>query len=288
MKISFISPAYQVENYLNDFFGSFETLKFEFEIIIINDDPTSDLSKWKLLFKNFNISIVNNKKNIGARKSRFEGLKYISKETTHVVFIDPDDRISMNFKDVIFPSVSTQFSYHEWYRNKRIYKKSIGTVSKYNLDNHLWGIIFPREIALQIPKFSYDDEVDDMPIKLRMAQHYRFEKSIISMIDYRVRKSSTINSKKTLNSALEHINTWKNLGEKDHLVSQKASINNQFFELIINKKSLDKSWYKSRYKELCEYASFSTKFNAHMYRLVSWWTLQNKLKSIFLNRKMFK
>lgn len=287
MKISFIAPAYKVDNYLDEFFASFKNVKNDFEIVLVNDEPGKDLSSWQVKYKNWDISIINNEKNIGQGPSRLKGLKFVSSNSTHVMFIDPDDRISVNCPFFKNGENVVQFGFNEWYKNKLISCKPDGGVSKYKLDNHIWGIIFPINIANQIPRYSYPGESNDMPIKLRMAEKYIFEKDYSIVVDYRIRKSSTINSKKSERRAKEELATWENLWKIDHLVSEKTAQNNQFFELIINKKSFDKSWYKNKYYELKRTASFSTIFNAHMYRLISFWKTKTIIKSIFLNRKLF-
>lgn len=287
MKISFISAAYKVDKYLPDFFSSFSNVKNVFEIIIVNDDPSNDLSEWITKYPNYEIKIVNNAENIGLRKSRLVGIENVSKDTTHIIFIDPDDRISTNAPEIANVDYPIQFAFMTWYKCKLIYTTCDGDVSRFELDNHLWGIVFPKKIALQIPRYTNEGEMDDMPIKLRMAENYQFTKSTDVLIDYRMRKGSLANGKKSERSAHEQIVTWRNLYERDHLIDRKKSISNQFFELTINKNAFEKSWYKSKYKEISPEVSFLIKFNAHMYRLVSWWALQNKLKSIFLNRKMF-
>lgn len=288
MKISFIAPAYKVDNYLDEFFMSFKNVKNDFEIILVNDEPGKDLSSWLDKYKNLSISIINNEKNIGQGPSRLKGIKSVSNDSTHIMFIDPDDRISEScptFKD---NENIVQFGFNEWYKNKLVSCKPDGGVSKYKLDNHIWGIIFPINIANQISRYSYSGESNDMPIKLRMAEKYVFEKDYSLAIDYRIRKSSTINSKRSERRAKEELATWENLWKIDHLVFEKTSQNNQFFELIINKKSFDKKWYKNKYNELKSRASLSTNFNAHMYRLISYWKTKTIIKSILLNRRLFK
>lgn len=287
MKISFIAPAYKVDKYLQDFFDGFKKLENNFEIILVNDNPTSDLSSWENALENVEIKVINNEQNLGSKKSRFAGLKNISSETTHVIFIDPDDKLSDDCKFIDLGDLPTQYSYNEWYVNKKNPQLKCGSISKYNIDNHLWGVVFPREIAMQIPRYSHDMEIDDMPIKWRMAEKYEFIKTEKIMIDYRMRKGSLANSKKSREGAIEQVNTWDNLYKIDKLIDHSKSVNNQYFELIINKKSFDPIWFKNKHNELRSQVSLITKFNSHMYRAVSWWALQNKLKSIFLNRKMF-
>lgn len=287
MKISFIAPAYKVEAYLDDFFASFKNIKNDFEIIVVNDDPKSDLSSWVSKYNNLKIVIVNNESNIGQGPSRLNGLKNISSETTHIMFIDPDDKISDNCPIFTNSKNIVQFGFNEWYKNKKVKCLPDGDVSKYKLDNHIWGILFPVEIAKQISRYSYQGETNDMPIKLRMAEKYIFEKNYSIAIDYRIRKSSTINSKKSERRAKEELATWDNLWKIDHLINEKKSINSQFFELIINKKSFNKTWYCNKYRELKSGSTFSTAFNAHMYRITSFWKAKTIIKTIFMNRKLF-
>lgn len=287
MKIAFVAPAFKVDHFLPEFFDSFKNLKNDFEIILVNDEPGKDMSRWETKIGNNVVTIINNEKNVGSKTSRFNGLKHLSDDVSHVIFIDPDDKLSSDCKSIPAFTNPTQFAFNLWYKNKMIPCTADGDISKYKLDNHLWGIVFPKEIATQIPRYSHDLEIDDMPIKMRMAENYVFDKVEEKMIDYRVRKGSQANSKKTRIGAIEQVNTWDNLYKIDNLISKKQSVNNQYFELVINKKSFEDKWYKSKHKELGSKVSLLTKFNAHMYRLVSWWTLQNKLKSIFFNRQMF-
>ena len=92
MLVSIIIPYYKKKNYIKKTINSIlrQTYK-KFEIIIINDEP-GELSKNILSFlkkKDSRIKIINNKKNIGAGKSRNKGIKIAKGK--YIAFIDSDD-----------------------------------------------------------------------------------------------------------------------------------------------------------------------------------------------------
>ena len=92
MLVSIIIPYYKKKDYIKKTINSIlkQTYK-KFEIIIINDEP-GELSKNILSFlkKKYNrIKIINNKKNIGAGKSRNKGINIAKGK--YIAFIDSDD-----------------------------------------------------------------------------------------------------------------------------------------------------------------------------------------------------
>ena len=92
MLVSIIIPYYKKKNYIKKTINSIlkQTYK-KFEIIIINDEP-GELSKNILSFlkkKDSRIKIINNKKNIGAGKSRNKGINIAKGK--YIAFIDSDD-----------------------------------------------------------------------------------------------------------------------------------------------------------------------------------------------------
>ena len=92
MLVSIIIPYYKKKNYIKKTINSIlrQTYK-KFEVIIINDEP-GELSKNILSFlqkKDSRIKIINNKKNIGAGKSRNKGIKIAKGK--YIAFIDSDD-----------------------------------------------------------------------------------------------------------------------------------------------------------------------------------------------------
>lgn len=92
-KVSFIVPTYQRIDFLFDAIYSIDTLQsshIKIEIIIVNDDPSTDISKQvEEKFPNDDIQIFQNKKNQGPGYSRLLGLKEATGD--YVVFMDDDD-----------------------------------------------------------------------------------------------------------------------------------------------------------------------------------------------------
>ena len=92
MLVSIIIPYYKKKDYIKKTINSIlkQTYK-KFEIIIINDEP-GELSKNILSLlkkKDSRIKIINNKKNIGAGKSRNKGINIAKGK--YIAFIDSDD-----------------------------------------------------------------------------------------------------------------------------------------------------------------------------------------------------
>jgi glycosyltransferase involved in cell wall biosynthesis/CDP-glycerol glycerophosphotransferase (TagB/SpsB family) len=100
-KFTIVSAAYNVDNYLDDFFKSLtrQTLNFKkhIEIIIVDDgstDKTPDIIKsWQTKYPD-NIKYIK-KENGGQASARNLGIKYIS--NPWVTFIDPDDFVDPNY-----------------------------------------------------------------------------------------------------------------------------------------------------------------------------------------------
>jgi teichuronic acid biosynthesis glycosyltransferase TuaG len=92
MLVSIIIPYYKKKDYIKKTINSILKQTYEkFEIIIINDEP-GELSKNILSFlkkKDSRIKIINNKKNIGAGKSRNKGINIAKGK--YIAFIDSDD-----------------------------------------------------------------------------------------------------------------------------------------------------------------------------------------------------
>ena len=93
LRLSFIVPAYNVGEYINECIESLEILpinKNEFEIIIINDGSTdSTLSKCEYLKTKYNNIILMSFDNNGVSNARNEGVKYAHGK--YICFVDGDD-----------------------------------------------------------------------------------------------------------------------------------------------------------------------------------------------------
>ena len=92
MLVSVIIPYYKKKNYIKKSVKSVlnQTLK-DFELIIINDEPGIESSKFLNQFKIIDkrIKIINNKSNLGAGLSRNRGIK--AAKGKYISFIDSDD-----------------------------------------------------------------------------------------------------------------------------------------------------------------------------------------------------
>ena len=92
MLVSVVIPYYKNQFYIKKTINSVLKQSYQkFEIIIVNDEP-GKLSKNILSFlkeKDKRIKIINNRKNIGAGRSRNKAIKYA--KGTYIAFIDSDD-----------------------------------------------------------------------------------------------------------------------------------------------------------------------------------------------------
>lgn len=90
--VSIIMPLYNAESFLNESVGSILSQTYDNWELIVIEDCSSDGSL--SLARDFEkqdgrITVYRNKRNLGAAKSRNEGLKFVSGD--YVAFIDADD-----------------------------------------------------------------------------------------------------------------------------------------------------------------------------------------------------
>lgn len=279
IKISFIIPFYNGYKYLEEAIDSIKALDINKEIIIVNDGEIDIKIK--------STKVIKNSKNMGSGFSRNVGIKNISKDSTHIFFIDSDDIISSSdFIDEIIkkPEDIIDFNYREWYRNKKIINKGFAIKNKYK--NQIWGMSIPTKL-LDDDFLWRENQNNDSSIKHRIMKKLPIIESEIIAVDYRIRKSSVIHSKFSENRATQEV-----MGIisqiKDHTFDI-SEYNSAYFELYIHKSSFS----KKKYIELMDLIPrgdirFQTKFNAFFYRLINFWKLKNIIKSIIFNRKMFK
>lgn len=278
MKLSIVAPTYKVDKYLNDFIRSLRFLDFiDYEVIFVNDDPSK-----KLRVSGKNIKIINNEKNQGLLMSRYIGFKNISSNSTHITFIDPDDRLSGGeFLGKIGNNI-INFSYNEWYENKKVRVLPNGSVGPQGLDNHIWGIVFPVKILSKYASLLSNNNLsDDFPIKEVIARENVILKSETVMIDYRMRKSSLSKTKFSFTQANKEIYSWNWLGDKYSDNQYKARANE---ELHIRKKSFT----KEQFNEWKEKIGYKRSFNGTMYRITKFGLIKRKIKNMFTNKKMFE
>jgi len=90
--VTVVIPTYKRHNKLENAINSVINQTYEdIEIIVVNDDPDDkDISEIIASFNNKRISLINNKKNIGASASRNKGI--MRAEGEYISFLDDDDK----------------------------------------------------------------------------------------------------------------------------------------------------------------------------------------------------
>lgn len=105
MKTAIIIPIYNVKEYLSTCINSvLNQSNRDFELILVDDGSTDGSEKIcdGYLKENSDVEIkVIHKKNGGLVSAWKEGVLNISTETTHILFIDPDDWISTGYLDFL-------------------------------------------------------------------------------------------------------------------------------------------------------------------------------------------
>lgn len=98
MKLTIISPLYNVNKYLDEYFSSIvsaqkKSKEVEIEIILVNDaspeDPSNIIEKWSKKLNNFKYIV--SETNGGPGNARNLGQKFISPDSNYVFFLDSDD-----------------------------------------------------------------------------------------------------------------------------------------------------------------------------------------------------
>ena len=216
--ISFIAPAYNVNAYLDDFFNSFKGLeKDSFEIIFIDDkspkDPSAFVKKYK---KDFNITYVRNKKNLGLGFARNEGLKHVNKKSKHVIYIDTDDKLfDLTFIEDIVDGKITWFNNMTFDKKNEKYENKIASFGRNLFTNTIWGVAIPTKIAKE--NLFESRYFEDMIVNRRLVKKYGAdiilsEKAIIS---YRYRGSGINSSKPSVKKYTAFMNEVKKLIAED-------------------------------------------------------------------------
>lgn len=206
--VSFISPVYNVNKYLPDLLESFVHLpKSQYELIIVDDKgderPDDIIEKY---IDNVNIKFIKNKENLGLGFARNEGLKNISKKSTHFMFIDSDDILNKNAWDSIVNcdndiTLSKNFIIFSKTKNKtkKIWKNAFYKGSGVS---PAWGhLISVKYKSLHFSSMFFEDQ--RYIAKLTFNNKYDWFDSPI--INYRNRKSSILNENNNSKRKAEHI-----------------------------------------------------------------------------------
>ncbi|MDP5274721.1 glycosyltransferase family 2 protein [Chengkuizengella axinellae] len=145
--ISVIIPYYKGEKYIKETIETvnraLEISSMNYEIIIINDSPEEDISRYLILSSK--LRIINNQLNEGIAYSRNKGKKLAN--YSHLHFIDQDDWIEENFYKKVYSYI--QKSYDAIIFNYNLCEKNKLTTG-YNL-------LFSQYIKILSPKqmFKY-------------------------------------------------------------------------------------------------------------------------------------
>lgn len=145
MKMTFIVPVYNVENYLEECLNSLINQTYSnIEIIAVNDGATdsSPVILNKFADRDNRIKVIN-KANGGLSSARNIGLEYVTGD--YVFFVDSDDFIALNSAQVIADKVSGLrkedypdmifFSWFHYYANE-----TTPISISYNQDNYTDGV----------------------------------------------------------------------------------------------------------------------------------------------------
>lgn len=198
--ISFISPVYNVNGYLDDYFASFVELKdIDFEIIIMDDrgqeDPYEIVKKWE---DKLPIKFIKNPKNLGLGFARNAGLEHVSPEATHIMYVDSDDKLwSHDFAKDIEVGKITWFNAQYFDTVADWYKDRIANWGKNLFPNTIWGVAIPVDIAKKV--LFETKNYEDLLVNRRLVKRYGdvVKLSPIAVVAYRCRASGINNSKPT-------------------------------------------------------------------------------------------
>ena len=228
MKTAIIVPIFNVEKYLNNCIDSIlRQSNRNFELILVDDGSTDGSGKIcdKYLKSKLDVVIkVIHKKNKGLVSAWKKGVSSISKDCTHILFIDPDDWISdsyLNFlhecylksnADIIVTSITRVHG-----ENRTLVKfpiangvytsEHIDTIYSHLLNNggfftrglpvNRWGKLLRKELVLENMHYVSDDVTfaEDLNLFFPMI----IKSSIIEVIQdssesyyYRIRKDSML------------------------------------------------------------------------------------------------
>lgn len=123
LKVAYVLPVYNVNRYLGECLKSLCKISTNKEIILVNDHGLEDPSQIiESYLKDENFKYISNSKNLGIGETRNIGVRAVSKDVTHIYFIDPDDYVDPISIDKIFNL--------ELEIGKTILRKSYFTVTK--------------------------------------------------------------------------------------------------------------------------------------------------------------
>lgn len=243
---TFISTAYNVNKYLDDFFSSFMRLqKDKFEIIFVDDkgkeDPREIVDRWS---KSLPIKFVDNHKNLGTGAARNSAHKFVSSKATHIIYLDPDDKIdeSFSFSELHLNKV-TIFKSKKWYVDKVVNWPLNGWMLWRNdIPHGIGGTAFPAKEALET-KFwlrTFEDTPVVADIIKKCEDRIYFSNKYLLV--YRVRKSSATHGKGTSEKAKSLHDAFKYLWEKGYIPERNVGRIYEFLYKWCRKANVNMIW----------------------------------------------
>lgn len=283
--ISIIIPCYNVEKYIEKCIESIQNQTYnKNEIILVDDcstDNTYNIIK-ELEKNNKNITVIKNKENMGAGKSRNEALKQAKYDL--ISFIDSDDFIENNFHEELLKSLKENKSdiavcdiymkYDEGFDEQDFRSYACdGEVNKYNFINN--GLasspcnkLFRKELLLN-NLFAEGIMNEDIPTVIGcMLDAEKISYTKETYYNYFQRKTSVQNA----SISFKRFDLFKAI---DLLLERKKDIDQEYLQSIIYNQIIvfliyvipkEKS-FSYRYKLLKEYHKLSKKYNIKQNKL---------------------
>lgn len=227
MKISFILPSYNVDQYIGKCIDSIIYQKInDYEIIVVNDastDNTKQVVEDLILFNSeINIRLINMKTSSGsAGVPRNIGLKYALGE--YIAFMDPDDyyigkNLGLNFEQFDYDlQIYSFISVDEKTELQKIYKLNKGFISK---EEDLWSqvlnvcvqrMIFKREFLIDnelrfVERIRGQDLLFLYDVFSKTSNIYLNDLITVAYLEEREASISNVVSKKYVKDSLELLN----------------------------------------------------------------------------------
>lgn len=163
MDISVIVPCYkgkkhipQILAMINRNVEKLEEYSVKVELVLVNDFPQESIEIENEDTYNYNIEVINNKRNVGIHKSRCHGLKIAKGK--YIVFLDQDDKISNDWlkrqydKALSSDLVISNAIYHKKNISQKIYvneEEMYGLLNKWALCKAGNRIVSPGQVLMR-------------------------------------------------------------------------------------------------------------------------------------------
>ena len=207
-KLSIVIPTYNVAKYIDECANSIVNINSKKINVVLVDDRGSDnsieiaeniLKAGKVKYK-----VIKNKKNVGVGLSIQNGIDGSDKNTTHFLILDPDDRLSSEFKiEQVKNADLTCFKkfgimFKNQYKTASTISKNFG-VGEHKLRWNYWNFIISRDL-IKKTKFDSRGSSDTLPVSEIITKSKNIDFVETKLTDYRLRKSSAVRSKSGQNT----------------------------------------------------------------------------------------